>query len=80
MLPSKRHQSFPLRLSPVTRSQALALAKDYGVSFNHFINLAVAEKISRLEHDLFLTHKKVRSQTRSHFQAGAEASATRAFP
>jgi hypothetical protein len=45
----KRHQSFPLRLSPSIREQANDLAHIEGISLNHFISLAIAEKISRME-------------------------------
>ena len=45
----KRHQSFPLRLSPSIRQQATELARDEGISLNHFISLAIAEKLSRME-------------------------------
>jgi hypothetical protein len=45
----KRHQSFPLRLSPSIRQQANDLAHLDGISLNHFISLAVAEKVSRME-------------------------------
>lgn len=51
----KRHQSFPLRLSPSTRQQANALSQQEGISLNHFISLAVAEKISRMEHESWMT-------------------------
>ncbi|GGH06392.1 toxin-antitoxin system HicB family antitoxin [Silvibacterium dinghuense] len=46
----KRHHCFPLRLSPTMRQQAINLAEREGISLNHFITLAVAEKITRLEH------------------------------
>jgi hypothetical protein len=45
----KRHQSFPLRLAPSTRQQANDLAQSEGISLNHFISIAVAEKIGRME-------------------------------
>lgn len=45
----KRCQSFPLRLAPSIRSQANDLAHIEGISLNHFISLAVAEKIVRME-------------------------------
>jgi len=45
----KRHQSFPLRLSPSMRQQASDLAHAEGISLNHFISLAIAEKISRMD-------------------------------
>jgi hypothetical protein len=45
----KRHYSFPLRLSPSIRQQAEELAHTEGISLNHFISLAVAEKNVRME-------------------------------
>jgi post-segregation antitoxin (ccd killing protein) len=51
---NKRVLSFPLRLSLSVRQQAAELAREEGISLNHFISLAVAEKISRLEHDTWL--------------------------
>ena len=45
----KRALSFPLRLCPSVRQQATQLAQTDGISLNHFISLAVAERISRLE-------------------------------
>jgi hypothetical protein len=44
----KQPISFPLRLAASLRRQAQLLASQDGVSLNHFISLAVAEKISRL--------------------------------
>lgn len=41
--------TFPLRLPRTTRFQANELAQREGLSLNHFISLAVAEKIARLE-------------------------------
>ena len=46
---TKRPVSFPLRLPASTRMQADVLARKDGLSLNQFINLAVAEKIARLE-------------------------------
>jgi predicted HicB family RNase H-like nuclease len=40
---------FPLRLAASLRERAEKFAAKDGVSINQFINLAVAEKISRLE-------------------------------
>ena len=45
----KRHQSFPLRICPSIRQQASDLAHLDGISLNHFISLAMAEKIVRME-------------------------------
>jgi hypothetical protein len=42
--------SFPLRLPFSIRRQANDLAQKDGLSLNQFISLAVAEKITRLEH------------------------------
>ena len=42
--------SFPLRLPYSIRRQANDLAHKDGLSLNQFISLAVAEKITRLEH------------------------------
>jgi hypothetical protein len=50
----KKILSFPLRLSPSVRIQATELARQEGISLNHFISLAVAEKISRMEHESWL--------------------------
>ena len=46
---NKRHQSFSLRLPPNIRQRANDLADREGLSLNHFIGLAVAEKISRAQ-------------------------------
>ena len=44
----RRKQSFLLRLPLSVREQATQLAREEGTSLNHFISLAVAEKISRM--------------------------------
>jgi predicted HicB family RNase H-like nuclease len=45
-----RHPSqFPLRLAKSLREAANSAAKEQGVSLNHFIAIAVAEKVSRTE-------------------------------
>jgi hypothetical protein len=46
---NKPRTTFPLRLALSLREHAEKLAALDGVSLNQFINLAVAEKISRLE-------------------------------
>jgi predicted HicB family RNase H-like nuclease len=46
---NKPRNTFPLRLAASLRDHAERLAALDGVSINQFINLAVAEKISRLE-------------------------------
>ncbi len=49
MLPNSR--SYPLRLCASMREQVTHLARLEGISVNHFISLALAEKISRLQYD-----------------------------
>ncbi len=46
--------SFPLRLAVSLRDRAKILSQRDGISLNQFINLAVAEKISRLEQSTLL--------------------------
>ena len=45
----KHHRTFPLRLPLSLRTTANELAQKDGTSLNHFISVAVAEKVSRLE-------------------------------
>jgi hypothetical protein len=45
----KKRVNFPLRLPESLRDRASLLASQDGVSLNHFICLAVAEKTCRLE-------------------------------
>jgi hypothetical protein len=51
---TKRAQSFPLRMSPVLLEKAQATAKSESISLNHFVCLALAEKLSRLERDCWV--------------------------
>lgn len=51
---AKQRYCFPLRLSSTMRQQANDLAHSEGLSLNHFISLAVAEKISRMEQSSWL--------------------------
>lgn len=60
----KRHQSFPLRLSPSMRQKANDLAHNEGISLNHFISLAVAEKVTRMEQTSLLNEQTKQAQTR----------------
>jgi hypothetical protein len=64
----KPHRSFPLRLSPSLRQMAYEVAKVEGVSLNHFISIAVAERLSRLERD-FLSDNRSKSQPKKSAQA-----------
>jgi len=61
----KKRISFPLRLGVSLKQRAEFLASQDGVSLNHFISLAVAEKISRL------------GAGSSHHQKSAKALGTR---
>ena len=54
----KRHQSFPLRLPLKIWQRANDLVDREGLSLNHFIGLAVAEKISRLDQGQFWASTK----------------------
>jgi hypothetical protein len=56
MVDEKRRTIFPLRLAISLRDMACSLAHKDGVSLNHFISLAVAEKISRLESETLNEH------------------------
>lgn len=46
---NKRSPSFPLRLSPSALQLARTAAEAEGLSLNHFVSIAVTEKLSRLE-------------------------------
>jgi hypothetical protein len=46
---TRRSTQFPLRLARSLKQAAGVLAKEQGISLNHFISLAVSEKISRIE-------------------------------
>jgi hypothetical protein len=69
----KRRQLFPLRLSPSMRREANDLAHREGISLNHFISLAVAEKISRMEHTAWVKEQSIAKQEKvSPFRAAPE--------
>lgn len=61
----KRSLTYPLRLCPSIRTHAELLAKQDGISLNHFISLAVAEKLSRLEHESWTVARQPSSAVRS---------------
>ena len=63
-----RRQTFPLRLSPSMRTQANELAHREGISLNHFVSLAVAEKISRMEQEFFMKEQAKPKQEDSDFR------------
>jgi len=48
---------FPLRLMPSVRKVAEDFSRQEGVSLNYFINIAVAEKIAHLEHEVWLARR-----------------------
>ncbi len=58
----RRRMTFPLRLAVSLRDMANLFANKDGVSLNHFISIAVAEKISRLEHDALSEQHAVAKQ------------------
>lgn len=68
----KRRQCFPLRLATSLRTQANNLAHSEGISLNHFISLAVAEKISRMEHDLWLQQRAALPESKTHKSSSQE--------
>jgi hypothetical protein len=69
-LEDKRRMTFPLRLSRNLKDVAIDLAREDGVSLNHFINLAVAEKVSRLESETLMEHQALLRQQRLVLAAG----------
>jgi hypothetical protein len=52
----RRIASFPLRLGVSLKETANLLALKDGVSLNYFISVAVAEKVSRIEHRRLMEH------------------------
>ena len=62
---SKRAVTYPLRLCPSIRTKAEALAKQEGISLNHFISLALAEKLSRMEHESWLQSQNLKPKPTS---------------
>ncbi len=46
--PSLPHKSFPLRLPISLRAKAVEMARKDDISVNHFISLAIAEKLARM--------------------------------
>lgn len=54
----KAVSKFPLRLMPSVRQTAEAFSEKEGVSLNQFINVAVAEKLARLEHEEWARGRK----------------------
>jgi hypothetical protein len=52
----RRKMTFPLRLGLSLKETANLLALKDGVSLNYFISVAVAEKVSRIEHQSLKEH------------------------
>jgi len=46
-----RYKTFMLRLPKHQKEEAMAFAEEEGISLNYLINIAVAEKISRMQSD-----------------------------
>jgi hypothetical protein len=57
----RRRQSFLLRLPISVRDQAARISCEEGTSLNHFIAIAVAEKLSRMDYEK-LEHKKAKDK------------------
>jgi hypothetical protein len=55
---TKANGGFLLRLPASIKQQASQLAHEDGTSLNHFISLAVAEKITRLEPEQVALHAR----------------------
>jgi hypothetical protein len=66
----KRRMTFPLRLAISLKDMANCLAQKDGVSLNHFISLAVAEKISRLESETLNEHHDLSRRQKIAVAAG----------
>jgi hypothetical protein len=49
MIQNQRQRNLSLRLSPCFRDQLKQMARVEGISLSHFVDMALAEKISRLE-------------------------------
>lgn len=61
---TRHNAQFPLRLAKSLREAANAMAMQQGISLNHFIALALAEKISRSEHQASSSpHSPLRKDT-----------------
>jgi hypothetical protein len=63
-----RRQTLPLRLSPFMRIQANDLAHRERISLNHFVSLAVAKKISRMEQNLCMKEQAKPKQEEPQFR------------
>ncbi len=50
-----RHENIPVRMALSLRQQAEELARQQGISLNHFVTLALEEKIQRMQEKQELT-------------------------
>jgi hypothetical protein len=72
----KRQRDFPLRLPPSIFEQASEIARREKLSLNHFIGLAIAEKISRLDQGEIWASNKELSRLVSSLSRPKSADAT----
>jgi signal transduction histidine kinase len=72
----KRHRDFPLHLPPSIFEQASEIARREKLSLNHFIGLAIAEKISRLDQGEIWASNKELSRLVSSLSRPKSADAT----
>jgi hypothetical protein len=59
-----RKSNFALRLQPSLLEEARKLAETEGVALNQLINVAVAEKLSALRTETYLTERASRGSTK----------------
>jgi hypothetical protein len=59
--PNMRKSNFALRLQPSLLEEARKLAEAEGVALNQFINVAVAEKLSALRTESYLSERAGRA-------------------
>jgi hypothetical protein len=55
---AKVQNKFALRLMPSVRLGAEKISASEGVSLNQFINVAIAEKVARVEHDRWAANRQ----------------------
>jgi hypothetical protein len=73
--PDMRKSNFALRLQPSLLEEARKLAEAEGVALNQFINVAVAEKLSVLRTESYLSERAVRADLGKVLQILARAGA-----
>jgi len=73
---SRKGSSYPLRLPLTMRRELEALAKREGISINHLISLAVAEKIVRYQQQAIPDHDDARNSPTLHEPNGRQRSET----